>query len=116
MVCMCGCMCVCVCARARACARVRACACAWCSPFKGCAGASTRQLPLRVTQRGSTLETQRRVGPWRAARAACKKNDDEEEEGVTAVDKFFEPLVEKFAELDEKDQASLAFIYQGTAP
>ena len=35
---------------------------------------------------------------------------------MTAIDKFFEPLVEKFAELDEKDQASLAFIYQGTAP
>ena len=45
--------------------------------------------------------------------ASKKKNDDDEEEGLTVVDKFFEPLVEKFSELDDKDQASLAFIYQG---
>lgn len=54
----------------------------------------------------------RRVRPGRVARS--KNDDDDQEEGLTAVDRFFEPLVEKFSELDDKDQASLAFIYQGT--
>jgi len=45
----------------------------------------------------------------------CKNDDDEgEEEQLTPIDRLFQPLVDQFAELNEKDQASLAFIYQGT--
>lgn len=38
-----------------------------------------------------------------------KRHDNDEgepnEEGLTAVDRFFRPLVDKFAELEEEDQA-----------
>lgn len=86
--------------------RMRGVVICWWVGFSGCAWT---KLQSRRLERGLT---RRRVRPGRVARG--KNDDDDQEEGLTAVDRFFEPLVEKFSQLDDKDQASLAFIYQGT--
>jgi len=45
----------------------------------------------------------------------CKKEDDDgEEEGVTSVDRFFQPLVDQFAELSEKDQVASPSLLRGS--
>jgi hypothetical protein len=68
--------------------------------------------PRLKAEQGGLSERQRQC-TCQTTLASKKSNDDDDNEGLTVVDKFFEPLVEKFSELDDKDQASLAFIYQG---
>ncbi len=40
-----------------------------------------------------------------------KSEDDDEEEGKMWVDKLFDPIVQKFSELQPEEQAQIAFMY-----
>jgi hypothetical protein len=65
-------------------------------------------LGLAAYSRGPRIVTR----PSRVLLRSKQQPDDEEETGKTWVDRMFDPIISKYAELPESDQSMLASIYQ----
>ena len=69
-------------------------------------------LGLAAYSRGSISSLLLATRPSRVLLRSKQQPDDEEETDKTWVDKIFDPIISKYAELPESDQSMLASIYQ----
>ncbi len=80
--------------------------------FKNIHHCSSNLRPAAYSSNGPTLTVFSETRPSKVLRRSKQQPEDEEEADKTWLDRFFDPIISKYAELPESDQSMLASIYQ----